>query len=162
MLDVDGWSKRSNSNYVLTIVVLKASVEHVVEVTAKRRLLCHVSHTGIHTKNGIVWTAARHRAECHPYLKKSKSIVVGGWLYDTCKVCAINEDETTKNEEKKNHKIIVHGWLSATLGLLLYACLLALSHSGRHIRTTVCACCCCHHGVAVLRLVVVLLLLLPL
>ena len=27
----------------------------------------HVSHTDIHTKNGIVWTAARHRAECQPY-----------------------------------------------------------------------------------------------
>ena len=25
----------------------------------------HVSRTDIHTKNGIVWTAARHRAECH-------------------------------------------------------------------------------------------------
>ena len=56
-------------------------MEHVVEVTAKRRLLCHVSHADIHTKNGIVWTAARHRAECHQYLEKSKLIVVGGWLY---------------------------------------------------------------------------------
>ena len=31
-----------------------------------------------------------------------------------------------KNEEKK-HEILVHGWLSATLDLPLYACLLALS-----------------------------------
>ena len=76
-------------------------MEHVVEVTAKRRLLCHVSHADIHTKNGIVWTAARHRAECHPYLKKSQLIDVGGWLYDTYQVCTINEDGTTKNEEKK-------------------------------------------------------------
>ena len=35
-------------------------------------VLGHVSHTDIHTKNGIVWTAARHRTECHPYLEKSK------------------------------------------------------------------------------------------
>ena len=35
-------------------------------------VLGHVSHTDIHTKNGIVWTAARHRAECHPYFQKSK------------------------------------------------------------------------------------------
>ena len=41
-------------------------MEHVVEVTAKRleetAFFGHFfSHTGIHTKNGIVWTAARHR-----------------------------------------------------------------------------------------------------
>ena len=61
---------------------------------------------------------------------------------------------------KKKHKIILeHGWLSVTLDLLFHACLLALSHSGRHGRTTtaVCTCCCCYYGVAVLRLVVVLL-----
>ena len=57
-------------------------MEHVVEVTAKRRRVqVHVSHTDIHTKNGIVWTAARHRAKCQRYLEKSKLIVVGGWLY---------------------------------------------------------------------------------
>ena len=44
-------------------------------------ILGHVSHTDIHTKNGIVWTAARHRAECHPYLEKSKLIVFVGWPY---------------------------------------------------------------------------------
>ena len=50
------------------------SVELVVEVTAKRleeTAVCHFSHTDNRTKNGIVWTAARHRAECHPYLEKS-------------------------------------------------------------------------------------------
>ena len=44
------------------------SVEHVVEVTAKRRLfLVHVSHTDTHTQNSVVWMAARHRAECQSY-----------------------------------------------------------------------------------------------
>ena len=47
-------------------------MEHVVEVTAKRleetAFFGHFfSHTGIHTKNGIVWTAALHGAECQPY-----------------------------------------------------------------------------------------------
>ena len=58
------------------------SVEHVIEATAKRRLFFgNVSHTDIHTKNCIVWTAARHRAECRPHLEKSRLICVGGWLY---------------------------------------------------------------------------------
>ena len=55
-------------------------------------VLGHVSHTDIHTKNGIVRTAARHRAECHLYLEKSKLIVVGGWLYVLLR--SINEDGT--------------------------------------------------------------------
>ena len=38
--------------------------------------------------------------------------------------------------KKKKHKILLHGWLSATRDLLFHACLLALSHSGRHGRTT--------------------------
>ena len=38
--------------------------------------------------------------------------------------------------KKRNIKILVHGWLSATLDLLFHACLLALSHSGRHGRGT--------------------------
>ena len=60
--------------------------------------------------------------------------------------------------------MLVHGWLSATLDLLFHACLLVLSHSGRHGHTTaVCACRSCYYGVvAALLLVVVLLLLLPL
>ena len=53
----------------------------------------HVSHTDIHTKNCIVWTAARHRAECHPYLEKSKLLLAVGFTY--------NKDGTTKNEKKK-------------------------------------------------------------
>ena len=45
-------------------------VEHVVEVTTKETAVFdHISHTDIHTKNGTVWTAARHRAECQPYLE---------------------------------------------------------------------------------------------
>ena len=59
---------------------------------------------------------------------------------------------------KKKHEILVHGWLSATtLDLLFHACLLALSHSGRHGRTTVCMylllllwrCCCIAVGCGV-------------
>ena len=60
------------------------SVEHVAGVTAKRRLFLVTSVTPIPTLRvipGTVWTAARHRVECHPYLKKSKLIVGGGWLY---------------------------------------------------------------------------------
>ena len=48
--------------------------------------------------------------------------------------------------KKNKNKILVHGWLSATLDLLLYACLLALSHSGRHGRATASTCCCCYHA----------------
>ena len=80
------------------------SVEHVVEVTAKRRLLCRVSHTDIHAKNSIVWTAARHRAEHHPHL-------LGKIQINCCWRLALriinNEDGTTKNEEKKKHKKIL-------------------------------------------------------
>ena len=73
-------------------------MEHVAEATAETAVLGHVSHTyHIRTKNGIVWTAACHRAECHPYLEKSKLIVVGGWLY----VYMYRKDATTKNEEKR-------------------------------------------------------------
>ena len=43
-------------------------------------------------------------------------------------------DIRRKNEEKKKH-ILVHGWLSVKLDMLFHACLLALSHSGRHGRT---------------------------
>ena len=108
-----------------------------MEVTAKRRLLCHVSHADIQTKNGIVWTAVRHRAECHPYLKKSKLIVVGGWLIYTYLVSTINEDGTRMRKKNPIKYSLVHGWLSATtLDLLFHACLLALSRSGRHERTT--------------------------
>ena len=47
------------------------SVEHVSEETAKSRLLLVTSvTTDIDTKNGIVWTAARHRAECQPFTWK--------------------------------------------------------------------------------------------
>ena len=86
-------------------------------------------------------------------------MVVSGWLH----VSKTKTEQQRNNEEKKKHKIHVHGWLSAALDLLFHACLLALSHhSGRHGRTnTVCTCCCCYYGVvAVLRLVVVLLILL--
>ena len=48
---------------------------------------------------------------------------------------------------KKRNKILEHGWLSAKLDLLFHACLLALSHCGRHGRITECTCCCCYCGV---------------
>ena len=135
-------------------------MEHVVEVTAKRRLLCHVSHADIQTKNGIVWTAVRHRAECHPYLKKSKLIVVGGWLIYTYLVSTINEDGTRMRKKNMRYSYMA-GSRQHLICPCMRACLRCLN-SGRHGRATVCICCCCYHGVAVLRLVVVLLLLLPL
>ena len=46
----------------------------------ERDVLGNVSQTDIPNKCGMVWTAARHRAECHPYLKKSK-LVVSGWRF---------------------------------------------------------------------------------
>ena len=71
-------------------------MEHIVESDNNgTAVLGHVSHTHIHTKNTIVWTAARHRAECQRYLEKSKLIVVGGWLYV---LPGVNEDGTTKEE----------------------------------------------------------------
>ena len=55
---------------------------YVVEVTAKETAVFgHVSHTDIHTKNGVVWTAARHRAECHPNTFLEKPQLIVGWLY---------------------------------------------------------------------------------
>ena len=53
----------------------------------------------------------------------------------------VNKEEATKKDEKIIIKmnILLHGtWLPATLDLLFHACLLALSHSGRHASTTVC------------------------
>ena len=50
----------------------------------------------------LVWTAACQRAECHPYLEKSKLIVVSGWLY-------VYIETKTEQEEKKKHKILVDG-----------------------------------------------------
>ena len=48
-------------------------MEHVVEEDSNEAaVLGHVSYIDIHTKNGIVWTAARHRVECHAYLETSK------------------------------------------------------------------------------------------
>ena len=50
------------------------SVEHVVEATAKRRLFLVTSVTPISTIKMVyfeVWTAARHRAECQPYVENS-------------------------------------------------------------------------------------------
>ena len=57
-------------------------MEHVVEVTAKETaVLDHVSHTDIHTKNGTVSTASRHRDDCHPYFEKSKLMLSVGLTY---------------------------------------------------------------------------------
>ena len=39
--------------------------------SGERAVFGHVSRTDIHTKTGIVWTAARHRAEYQPYVEKS-------------------------------------------------------------------------------------------
>ena len=76
------------------------SVEHVIEATAKRRLFFgNVSHTDIHTKNCIVWTAARHRAECQPYVILGK-ILINCWRL----ALRINKDGTTKMRKQRNEK----------------------------------------------------------
>ena len=72
-------------------------MELVVEVTAKRRLGHVFSNADIHTNNDIVWAAARHRAECQPYMGKT---LVNSWRLALRK----NKDGTTKNEEEKKQK----------------------------------------------------------
>ena len=49
----------------------------------------------------------------------------------------IDKEETTINEKKKKKKKLVQRLSATRFGLLLHACLLALSYSGRHERTTV-------------------------
>ena len=94
MLDVDGWRKHSNYRNCFK------SVEHAVEVTAKKRLLLVTSVTPISTLKMVVWTAACHtRLSVSRTWKKSLLFIVGGWLY-----VRINKDGTTKNEEKKKRK----------------------------------------------------------
>ena len=83
------------------------SVEHAVEVTAKRRLFLVASVTPIPTLKvmpGIVWTAARHKAaECQPYTWEKSLLIVGGWLYVLYQQRRKNKKEETK-KRKKNEK----------------------------------------------------------
>ena len=67
-----------------------------------------------------------------PVLGKIRTTFVGGWLY-----ALYTKTEQQRMRKKIYHKILVHAWLSAILDLLFHTCLLALSHSGRHGRTTV-------------------------
>ena len=59
----------------------------------------HVSHTHIHTKNGIVWTTARHRAECRPYVYLEK-ILINCWRLSS----RINKDGTANMRKQRNEK----------------------------------------------------------
>ena len=75
-------------------------VEHVVEVAAKRRPFLVTSVAPIPTLKmvRIVWTAARHRADCHPHLEKI--------LINCCWRLAlrVNKGGRRKNKGKKNEK----------------------------------------------------------
>ena len=77
----------------------------MVEVTAKRRLFLVTSVTPIPTlkvMHGIVWTAARHRAECQPYTweksKNPKYLLAAGFTY------YINEGGTAKMRKQRHEK----------------------------------------------------------
>ena len=59
----------------------------------------HVSHTHIHTKNGVVWTAARHRAECQPYVYLEK-ILINCWRLSS----RVNKDGTANMRKQRNEK----------------------------------------------------------
>ena len=56
------------------------------------RLLCHVSHTEIHTKNSMVWTAGRSQGWVLPVLWKMRI---------NCWRLALKEDGTIKKEWRK-------------------------------------------------------------
>ena len=86
-----------------------SSVERVVEVTAKRRLFLVTSVTPI----------SRRYME-----KNSNELLFALW-------------KTKKEQKRKKETYNTRIWLSATLDLF-HACLLALSHSGRHKRTALC------------------------
>ena len=104
-----------------------SSVEHKVEVTVKRRLFLVTSVTPIST---LKLVQSRRR----PVTGLSVS---GTWkISNLLLALRIDKEYTTFNEEKNIHEMLVQR-LSATLGLLFHACLLALPHSGRHERTTV-------------------------
>ena len=82
------------------------SVEHVVEVTAKRRLfqVTSVSHTDIHTKNSMVQTAARHRAECQRYLIVEKKVKI-----NCCWLLKNDQRKRGKKTQKTEHSDLAHG-----------------------------------------------------
>ena len=70
----------------------------------------------------------------------------------------IKSEDGTAKRKKINIKF-TYLWLSATLDVLIHACLLALSHSGRHGRNTLYVPAAVVLVLDVLRLVAVLLLL---
>ena len=70
---------------------------------------------------------ARHKAECQRYLEKYSNGSLAFYEY-------VNKKKNQRNLQKPKTR----AWLSATRDFLFYACLLALSHSGRHERTTLC------------------------
>ena len=105
------------------------SVEHVVEVTVKRRLFLVTIITPISTLK-LIWS--RRRPVKGLSVSGAWKILITCWLYEYL----VDKEQPTFKEEKKKYKIFVQ-WLSATLDLLFRASLLALSHSGRHERTTV-------------------------
>ena len=98
-------------------------VDHVVEVTAKRRLFWVTSVTPIcETKNS---------PGCGPS-QGWLSAVLGNYPNNCC-FGFINEGQQ-RGKKAENTRT---WWLSATLDLLFFVYLLALSHSGRHERTAV-------------------------
>ena len=122
----------------------------MVEVTAKRRLFLVTAVTPISTQKWCSldggpsqgWVSAVYLGKIlincwRLSLRINKDgttntqlTVIGGWLY-------VLQNTKTEQQEEEKHKILVHGWLSATtLDLLFHACLLALCHSRRHGRTT--------------------------
>ena len=87
------------------------------ESNKETAVLGDVSHTDIHIKNGIVWTAARHRAERQRTWKKSKIIIVGGWLFYVTK----NEQQKRKREKrniKYSYMSLGNTWLALSCVLV--------------------------------------------
>ena len=115
------------------------------------RLLCHVSHTEIHTKNSMVWTAGRSQGWVLPVLWKMRI---------NCWRLALKEDGTIKNEGKK--ELVRSTWLALGNTLLGLSCVLAcvVSHwSTPTFYWVLCTCCCCCYIVVAVLVGVVLLLL---
>ena len=97
VLDVDGWRKHSTNYYEF----LKAW-NMWLKWQQRDGCFCSLSHTDIHTKNGIVWTAARHRGWV-------SAVYSGGKIQINCWRLALrtryerrlnNKNEGTKNRQK--------------------------------------------------------------